>query len=220
MRSTASRLAAVATAIAGARTDRTWLSFMVQDPAGIPRQSATILTRGQLPGRHGGIFVTHRAVSSLNDAVVARTPGRRVCSARRSPPAYRHCGQGPARGIRVPAPRNDARARDGPCDPRRRGDGPFTRSLYRIGRPARTLSRGCLKDQPRRARHRCTGSAGRRMCGTGRSHERRYRNLQIGSSSHTDVTGGMRGKIDELLGPCGCRDPVRYLSCLADLRTS
>jgi isopentenyl phosphate kinase len=43
-------------------------------------------------------------------------------------------------------------------------------------------------------------------------------NLQIGSSHHTDVTGGMRGKIDELLGlaDAGIRSDIFHVSRIPD----
>jgi len=43
-------------------------------------------------------------------------------------------------------------------------------------------------------------------------------NLQIGSSRHTDVTGGMRGKIDELLGlaDAGIRSDIFHVSRIPD----
>ena len=42
--------------------------------------------------------------------------------------------------------------------------------------------------------------------------------LQIGSSSHTDVTGGMRGKIDELLGlaDAGIGSDIFHVSRIPD----
>jgi isopentenyl phosphate kinase len=42
--------------------------------------------------------------------------------------------------------------------------------------------------------------------------------LRIGSSSHTDVTGGMRGKIDELLGlaDAGIRSDIFFVSRIPD----
>jgi isopentenyl phosphate kinase len=42
--------------------------------------------------------------------------------------------------------------------------------------------------------------------------------LQIGSSSHTDVTGGMRGKIDELLilADAGIRSDIFHVSRIPD----
>jgi isopentenyl phosphate kinase len=42
--------------------------------------------------------------------------------------------------------------------------------------------------------------------------------IQIGSSLHTDVTGGMRGKIDELLGlaDAGIRSDIFHVSRIPD----
>jgi len=138
-----SRLAALAKAVSGAKSCGTVIIHGAGS-CGHPEAKRYNLDRGASCGNTEGIFVTHRAVSGLNDTVVAALRKAGVPALGIHPLHTGIADNGRLVGFRVPPPGKDACTRHGPCDPRRRGDGPVKRGLYRIGRPARSLPRGCL----------------------------------------------------------------------------
>jgi len=191
------RLALVATAIAGART-RGILIVHGAGSCGHPEAKRFRLDQGATAGQTEGIFVTHRAVSRLNDAVVC---------------ALRECGI-PAVGVH---PLHTAVADKG------RLISFEVRHLKKMldlemvpvihGDVVMDLSQGaCIVSGDQLVRYLAValecdrvGLAtdvpgvldGKRV--VSEITKRTAPALQIGNSLHTDVTGGMRGKIDELL---------------------
>ena len=97
---------------------KVWSSFTGQVRAGTRKQNATMLDKGAMTGKTEGIFVTHRAVSRLNDAVVATLREQGVAAVGVHPLHAAVADNGQARCVRTPASGKDADARDGSCDPR------------------------------------------------------------------------------------------------------
>ena len=166
---------------------------------GHPEAKRYHLDKGAKAGETEGIFVTHRAVSSLNDEVVAalREKGWHPSVSTRCHTGIadngrlvgfecRHLETMLALGM-VPVIHGDVvmDLSRGACIVS--GD-----QLVRYLAVALQISRvGLATDVP--------GVLDGGCCGTG-DYRKTVPELHIGSSNHTDVTGGMRGKIDELLG--------------------
>jgi len=210
------QLALVAAAIAGAQTD----GIVVIHGAGScghPEARRYRLDAGATAGETEGIFVTHKAVSSLNDEVVR---------------ALRENGV-QAVGVH---PLHAGIAQDG------RLVGFETRHLRQMlalgmvpvihGDVVMDLLRGaCIVSGDQLVRYLAAGLAIRRVglatdvpgvLDDGqvvpRITRRTVPGLSIGSSTHTDVTGGMRGKIDELLGlaDAGIGSDIFHVSRVGD----
>lgn len=210
------QLAVVATAIAGARTD----GIVVVHGAGScghPEAKRYRLDVGAKTGETEGIFVTHKAVSSLNDEVVRSLREKGV----------------QAIGVH---PLHTGIAQDG------RLVGFETRHLRQMlalgmvpvihGDVVMDLTRGaCIVSGDQLVRYLAAGLSIRRVglatdvpgvLDNGQVVPRITRStvpdLSIGSSTHTDVTGGMRGKIDELLGlaDAGIGSDIFHVSRVGD----
>jgi len=192
------QLASIATAIAGARTG----GIVVIHGAGScghPEAKRYHLDTGAAAGQTEGIYVTHRVVSGLNDAVVLALREKGVAAAGVHPfhaavadngrlLAFecRHLEKMLKLGM-VPVIHGDVvmDLSKGACIVS--GD-----QLVRYLAVALTINRvGLATDVPG-------------VLDGGRVVQKITRvtapALQIGNSMHTDVTGGMRGKINELLG--------------------
>lgn len=210
------QLALVATAIAGAPSG----GIVVIHGAGScghPEARRYRLDIGAKAGETEGIFVTHRAVRSLNDEVVR---------------ALRENGV-QAVGVH---PLHTGIAQDG------RLVGFETRHLRQMlalgmvpvthGDVVMDLTRGaCIVSGDQLVRYLAAGLGIRRVglatdvpgvLDDGRVVPRITRStvpsLSIGCSTHTDVTGGMRGKIDELLGlaDAGIGSDIFHVSRVGD----
>jgi isopentenyl phosphate kinase len=192
------QLASIAAAIAGARTG----GIVVIHGAGScghPEAKRYHLDTGAAAGQTEGIYVTHRVVSGLNDAVVLALREKGVAAAGVHPfhtavadngrlLAFecRHLEKMLNLGM-VPVIHGDVvmDLSKGACIVS--GD-----QLVRYLAVALKINRvGLATDVPG-------------VLDGGRVVQRITKGtapaLQIGNSMHTDVTGGMRGKIDELLG--------------------
>jgi isopentenyl phosphate kinase len=210
------QLASVASAIAGAPPGGI-LVIHGAGSCGHPEARRYRLDAGAKAGETEGIFVTHRAVSSLNDEVVR---------------ALREKGV-PAIGVH---PLHTGIADNG------RLVGFETRHLETMlalgmvpvihGDVVMDLARGaCIVSGDQLVRYLAVGLSirrvglatdvpgvldeGRVVPGISKST---VSGLHIGSSTHTDVTGGMRGKIDELLGlaDAGIGSDIFHVSRVAD----
>jgi isopentenyl phosphate kinase len=187
---------------------------------GHPEAHRYHLDRGAEAGATEGIVVTHRAVSSLNDAVVSSLREAGIAAAGVHPLhagvadngrliafEHRHIEKMLALGM-VPVIHGDVvmDLSRGACIVS--GD-----QLVRYFAVALHCSRvGLATDVPGvldggRVVPEITPAT--------------VANLQIGNSSHTDVTGGMKGKIDELLGlaKAGTGSDIFHVSRLGDFLT-
>jgi len=210
------QLASVASAIAGARAG----GIVVIHGAGScghPEAKRYHLDKGAKAGETEGIFVTHRAVSSLNDAVVLALREKGVAAVGVHPLHVgiadngrlggfecRHLGTMLALGM-VPVIHGDVvmDLSRGACIVS--GD-----QLVRYLAVALRINRvGLATDVP--------GVLDGGVV-VPEITRKTVSNLQIGSSHHTDVTGGMRGKIDELLGlaDAGIRSDIFHVSRIPD----
>jgi isopentenyl phosphate kinase len=211
------QLASVASAIAGARTG----GIVVIHGAGScghPEAKRFHLDAGAKAGETEGIFVTHKAVSSLNDEVVRALRENGVQAAGVHPLhagiadngrlvgfETRHIAKMLALGM-VPVIHGDVvmdLAR-GACIVS--GD-----QLVRYLAVTLPINRvGLATDVP--------GVLDGGGVVVPAITRKTAPDLQIGSSSHTDVTGGMRGKIDELLGlaDAGIRSDIFHVSRVPD----
>lgn len=209
-------LSAIATAVAGAATG----GIIIVHGAGScghPEAKRYHLDAGAKEGRTEGIYVTHRAVSSLNDEVVRVLREKGV----------------QAVGVH---PLHAGIADNG------RLIGFETRHLEKMlalgmvpvihGDVVMDLSRGaCIVSGDQLVRYLAVGlRIGRVGLATdvpgvldGQSVVPRITRsmvpqIHIGSSSHTDVTGGMKGKIDELLGlaDAGTGSDIFHVSRVGD----
>lgn len=210
------QLASVASAIAGARTD----GIVVIHGAGScghPEAKRYHLDKGAKAGKTEGIFVTHKAVGSLNDAVVSALREKGVAAVGVHP---LHAG----------------------IADRGRLVGFETRHLAKMlalgmvpvihGDVVMDLSQGaCIVSGDQLVRYLALGLSIHRVglatdvpgvLDGGSVVQKITRStmpeLHIGSSSHTDVTGGMKGKIDELLGlaDAGIGSDIFHVSRVAD----
>ncbi len=210
-------LAAVAAAIAGAGTAGGIVVIHGAGSCGHPEAKRYHLDTGAKAGETAGIYVTHRAVSGLNDEVVRTLREKGV----------------QALGIH---PLHTGIADNG------RLIGFETRHIMKMlslgmvpvihGDVVMDLSRGaCIVSGDQLVRYLAAGLGIRRVglatdvpgVLDGKSVVPRITRgtiaqIPIGSSSHTDVTGGMRGKIDELLGlaDAGIGSDIFHVSRVSD----
>ena len=210
------RLASIASAIADAPSGGI-IVIHGAGSCGHPEAKRYHLDKGVSTGNTGGIFVTHRAVSSLNDAVVT---------------ALREEGV-PALGIH---PLHIGVADNG------RLAGFECRHLEKMlmlgmvpvihGDVVMDLSRGaCIVSGDQLVRYLAVALGISRVglatdvpgvldggVVVPKITRKTVADLQIGNSSHTDVTGGMRGKIDELLGlaDAGIGSDIFHVSRIPD----
>jgi isopentenyl phosphate kinase len=210
------QLASVAGAIAGVRTGGL-LMIHGAGSCGHPEAKRYHLDQGASAGNTDGIFVTHRAVSGLNDAVVAALRKKGVAAVGIHPLhtgiadngrlvgfECRHLEKMLMLGI-VPVIHGDVvmDLSKGACIVS--GD-----QLVRYLAVALRINRvGLATDVPGVLDGGVVVPAITRKTVPA---------LQIGSSSHTDVTGGMRGKIDELLilADAGIRSDIFHVSRIPD----
>ena len=210
------RLASVAGAIAGTRAGGI-LVIHGAGSCGHPEAKRYHLDKGVSAGSTEGIFVTHKAVSSLNDAVVAALRKKGIAAVGIHPLhtgiadkgrlvgfECRHLETMLALGM-VPVIHGDVvmDLSRGACIVS--GD-----QLVRYLAVALRISRvGLATDVPGVLDGDVVVPAITRKTVPA---------LQIGSSNHTDVTGGMRGKIDELLGlaDAGIRSDIFHVSRIPD----
>jgi len=210
------QLATIASAIAGARTG----GIVVIHGAGScghPEAKRYHLDTGATPGATEGIVVTHRAVSSLNDAVVAALREKGVAAVGVHPLhtgiadngrligfETRHLETMLALGM-VPVIHGDVvmDLSRGACIVSGDQLVRYLAVALKIGRVGLATDVPGVLDE---------GSVVQSITRTTVS------SLRIGSSSHTDVTGGMRGKIDELLGlaDAGIRSDIFHVSRIPD----
>ena len=210
------RLASIASAIADAPTGGI-IVIHGAGSCGHPEAKRYHLDKGASAGNTEGIFVTHRAVSSLNDAVVT---------------ALREEGV-PALGVH---PLHTGVADNG------RLVGFECRHLEKMlmlgmvpvihGDVVMDLSRGaCIVSGDQLVRYLAVALGISRVglatdvpgvldggVVVPKITRKTVPDLQIGNSSHTDVTGGMRGKIDELLGlaDAGIGSDIFHVSRIPD----
>ena len=209
-------LATIAAAVAAVRTEGTVIIHGAGS-CGHPEAKRYHLDKGAVSGETEGIYVTHRAVSGLNAEVVSalREKGVRAIGVH---PLHvgvadkgrlvafecRHLETMLALGM-VPVIHGDVvmDLSRGACIVS--GD-----QLVRYLAAALKISRvGLATDVPG------VLDGGRVVPEITR---RTVENLHIGDSMHTDVTGGMRGKIDELLGlaDAGTGSDIFHVSRVAD----
>jgi isopentenyl phosphate kinase len=206
----------VAAAIAGVRTG----GIVVIHGAGScghPEAKRYDLDKGVSSGKTEGIFVTHRAVSCLNDAVVLALREKGVDAVGVHPLHTGIADNGRLVGFEcrhlekmlmlgmVPVIHGDVvmDLSRGACIIS--GD-----QLVRYLAVALKISRvGLATDVP--------GVLNGDVV-IPEITKKTVPNLPIGSSRHTDVTGGMRGKIDELLGlaDAGIRSDIFHVSRIPD----
>jgi isopentenyl phosphate kinase len=184
---------------------------------GHPEAKQYHLDKGAMKGKSEGIFVTHRAVSRLNDAVVASLREQGVAAvgvhpfhaavadnARLVAFEHRHLEKMLMLGM-VPVIHGDVvmDLSRGACIVS--GD-----QLVRYLAVALKINRvGLATDVPGVLKgDEVVPEISRNMVPS----------LQIGNSLHTDVTGGMRGKIDELLGlaSAGIGSDIFHVSRIGD----
>lgn len=191
------QLGRVAAAIASARTGGI-LIVHGAGSCGHPEAKRYQLDAGALAGQTDGIFVTHRAVSSLNDEVVLTLRNHGVAAVGVHPLHMAVADKGRLQPFDV---RHLAMMLDLGMVPVIHGD------------VVMDLSKGaCIVSGDQLVRYLAValgfGRVGLATDVPGVLDEGRVvpeitrqtaPALRIGSSSHTDVTGGMRGKINELL---------------------
>jgi len=210
------RLASIASTIAGARAGGI-IVIHGAGSCGHPEAKRYHLDKGASAGNTEGIFVTHRAVSSLNDAVVA---------------ALREEGV-PALGVHplLTGVADNGRLVGFEC---RHLEKMLTLGMVPVihGDVVMDLSKGaCIVSGDQLVRYLAVALGISRvglatdvpgvLDGDGvvpKITRKTVPDLQIGNSSHTDVTGGMRGKIDELLGlaDAGIGSDIFHVSRIPD----
>ena len=206
----------LAGSIAGAKTDGIVIIHGAGS-CGHPEAKRYHLDVGATAGKTEGIYVTHRAVSGLNDAVVSALRERGVAAAGIHPFHVavadngrligfecRHLEKMLALGM-VPVIHGDVvmDLSRGACIVS--GD-----QLVRYLAVALKISRvGLATDVP--------GVLDGGVV-VPEITRKTVPAIRIGSSNHTDVTGGMRGKIDELLGlaDAGIRSDIFHVSRVPD----
>jgi isopentenyl phosphate kinase len=210
------QLAAIASAIAGAG-GREIVVIHGAGSCGHPEAKRYRLDRGAADGETEGIFVTHRAVSSLNDAVVAALRGKGVAAVGVHPLhagiadngrligfETRHLEKMLALGM-VPVIHGDVvmDLSRGACIVSGDQLVRYLAVALKIGRVGLATDVPGVLDEGA-----VVPSITKKTVGA----------LRIGSSRHTDVTGGMRGKIDELLGlaDAGIGSDIFHVSRIAD----
>lgn len=210
------RIASVATALAGAPAGGL-LMIHGAGSCGHPEAMRYHLDKGASAGNTDGIYVTHRAVSSLNDAVVSALRNKGVAAVGVHPLHTGIADKGRLVGFEtrhlekmlslgmVPVIHGDVvmDLSKGACIVS--GD-----QLVRYLAVALKISRvGLATDVPGVLDGGVVVPAITRKTVPA---------LQIGSSSHTDVTGGMRGKMNELLGlaQAGIGSEIFHVSRIGD----
>jgi len=211
------QLASIASAIADAQNG----GFIVIHGAGScghPEAKRYHLDKGAAKGGTEGIFVTHRAVSGLNDAVVGALRENGVAAVGIHPLHTCVADNGRLAGFET---RHIGKMLDLGIVPVIHGD------------VVMDLSRGaCIVSGDQLARCLAVALSIRRVglatdvpgvldnngAVVPAITRKTVRGLAIGSSSHTDVTGGMKGKIDELLGLAdhGIRSDIFHVSRIPD----
>jgi isopentenyl phosphate kinase len=210
------RLASIAGAIAGALS-REILVIHGAGSCGHPEAKLYHLDKGASAGNTEGIYVTHHAVSSLNDAVVLALRRNGVAAVGVHPLHTGIADNGRLVGFEcrhlekmlrlgmVPVIHGDVvmDLSRGACIVS--GD-----QLVRYLAVALGISRvGLATDVP--------GVLDGGVV-VPKITKKTVPDLQIGNSNHTDVTGGMRGKIDELLGlaDAGIGSDIFHVSRIPD----
>ena len=210
------QLLSVASAIAGARTD----GIVVIHGAGScghPEAKRYHLEKGVKAGETEGIFVTHKAVSGLNDTVVAALREKGVAAVGVHPLHTGIADNGRLVGFEC-----------------RHLEKMLMLGMVPVihGDVVMDLSRGaCIVSGDQLVRYLAVALKINRV---GLATDvpgvldggvvvpvitrKTVPDLPIGSSHHTDVTGGMRGKIDELLGlaDAGIRSDIFHVSRIPD----
>ena len=210
------QLATVASAIAGAHR----AGIMVIHGAGScghPEAKRYHLDEGAKAGETEGIFVTHKAVSSLNDEVVRALREKGIQAVGIHPFHVGIADNGRLTGFEC-----------------RHLETMFRLGMVPVihGDVVMDLSRGaCIVSGDQLVRYLAVAL---KISRVGLATDvpgvldggivvpeitrKTVPDLQIGSSSHTDVTGGMRGKIDELLGlaDAGIRSEIFHVSRIPD----
>jgi isopentenyl phosphate kinase len=192
------RLGQVAKTIAGARTTGGILIVHGAGSCGHPEAKRYRLDAGAAAGQTAGIYVTHRAVSQLNGEVVSALREHGIAAAGVHP---LHAGVADKGRLIAFETRHLKRMLELGMVPVIHGDVVMDLSrgacivsgdqLVRYLAVALDCSRvGLATDVPGVLDGKSVVPVITRKTAPG---------LQIGNSSHTDVTGGMRGKIDELL---------------------
>jgi isopentenyl phosphate kinase len=211
------QLASVASAIAGARAGGGIVVIHGAGSCGHPEAKRYHLDAGAKAGETEGIFVTHRAVSGLNDTVVAALREKGVAAVGVHPLHVGIADNGRLIGFEcrhletmlrlgmVPVIHGDVvmDLSRGACIVS--GD-----QLVRYLAVALKISRvGLATDVP--------GVLDGDVV-VPEITKKTVPSLRIGTSHHTDVTGGMRGKIDELLGlaDAGIRSDIFHVSRIPD----
>jgi isopentenyl phosphate kinase len=210
------QLASIASAIAGARTD----GIVVIHGAGScghPEAKRYHLDKGAKAGETEGIFVTHRAVSRLNDAVVLALREKGVAAVGVHPLHTGIAENGRLIGFEC-----------------RHLEKMLALGMVPVihGDVVMDLSIGaCIVSGDQLVRYLAVGLKIRRVglatdvpgvldggSVVPRITKGMMPELHIGSSMHTDVTGGMKGKIDELLGlaDAGIGSDIFHVSRVAD----
>jgi isopentenyl phosphate kinase len=210
------QLASVASAIAGARTD----GIVVIHGAGScghPEAKRYHLDKGAKAGETEGIFVTHKAVSSLNDAVVLALREKGVAAVGVHPFHTGIADKGRLVGFET---RHLATMLALGMVPVIHGDVVMDLSRGACIVSGDQLVRYLALDLKIRRVGLATDVPGVLDGGSvvPKITKSTMPELHIGSSSHTDVTGGMKGKIDELLGlaDAGIGSDIFHVSRVAD----
>jgi isopentenyl phosphate kinase len=210
------QLATVASAIAGTRTD----GIIVVHGAGScghPEAKRYQLDNGAKAGETEGIFVTHKAVSSLNDEVVLALREKGVAAIGVHPLHVGIADKGRLVGFEC-----------------RHLETMLALGMVPVihGDVVMDLLKGaCIVSGDQLVRYLAVGLKIRRVglatdvpgvldggSVVSRITRGTVPELHIGSSTHTDVTGGMRGKIDELLelADAGIGSDIFHVSRVAD----
>jgi isopentenyl phosphate kinase len=210
------QLASVASAIAGAQTG----GIVVIHGAGScghPEAKRYHLDAGATAGATEGIFVTHKAVSSLNDAVVVALREKGVAAVGVHPLHVSIADNGRLVGFECRHLETMLRLKMVPV-------------IH--GDVVMDLSRGaCIVSGDQLVRYLAVALKISRVglatdvpgvldggVVVPKITKKTVPALQIGSSNHTDVTGGMKGKIDELLGlaDAGIGSEIFHVSRIPD----
>ena len=210
-------LATIAAAVAEAGTERVVIIHGAGS-CGHPEAKRYHLDVGAVAGQTEGIYVTHRAVSGLNDAVVGALREKGVAAAGVHPFHVAVADNGRLLGFEC-----------------RHLEKMLALGMVPVihGDVVMDLTRGaCIVSGDQLVRYLAEALTIRRVglatdvpgVLDGDGHvvpvitRRTVSAIHIGISKHTDVTGGMRGKIDELLGlaDAGIGSDIFHVSRVAD----
>jgi isopentenyl phosphate kinase len=210
------RLTSAARAVAGAKS-RDAIVIHGAGSCGHPEAKRYHLDKGVSSGKTDGIFVTHRAVSSLNDAVVATLREEGVAAIGVHPLHTAIADNGRLVGFEC-----------------RHLETMLGLGMVPVihGDVVMDLSRGACVISGDQLVHYLAIALRVNRVGLATDvpgvldgddvvpeiSRKTVPDLRIGSSSHTDVTGGMRGKINELLGlaDAGIRSDIFHVSRIQD----